>query len=119
MRNGIHLVRWLVGLGLCASLVAGCATDSQKSPELGELKLSQRVWDHYQRYLRDMGTTGSGAFAVSRDGRSSFYSYCPGVGCITGATYKQEAIKGCQSQGSQCVIFAYDSEIVVKYKVSE
>ena len=118
MRNAIRLVHLPAAFGLCASLVAGCAAGSQKSTELGELKLSQRVWDHYQRYLRDMGATGSGAFAVSRDGRSSFYSYCPGVGCISGATDKQEAIKGCQSQGSECVIFAYDSKVVVKYEVN-
>ena len=34
------------------------------------------------------------------------------------STYKQEAIKGCQSQGSECVIFAYDSKVVVKYEVN-
>lgn len=111
-RKAVFQAVLLCGLGL-----AGCATGSRNDSPVGEVSISGSTWDYYQQYLRDMGPAGRGAFAVSRDGRSAYYFYCPGVGCVSGADYKHGALKGCESKGQDCVIFAYGSDILVKYRI--
>jgi hypothetical protein len=116
MQMGGWIAARSAGLMLCAGL-AGCATGTAGSKPAGELTVTKETWAYYQQYLRDIGTTSAGAFAVSADGGSAFYFYCPDVACVNRANYKQRALKGCESFGRDCVIFAYGADIVVKYRV--
>jgi hypothetical protein len=106
-----------VGLGLTACATGSGHGASGKSLPDGGLKLHASTWDYYQQYLHDIGSAGTGAFAVSVDGRSAFYNYCPGVGCIRSADYRYQAMKGCEAYGQDCVIFAFDRDILVPYQV--
>ena len=112
--NRFRLLSIALGLSL-----AGCTAATSGHAPIDEVTLQSSTWDYYQQYLRDIGPTGRGAFAVSRDGGSAFYFYCPGVGCIGSADYRYQAIKGCEQDGKECAIFAFGSDIVIKYKVSK
>lgn len=114
-RQWVALIALTVGLTL-----AGCAIGHGGSGSTvpdGGLKLTAGTWDYFQHYLRDIGSTGSGAFAVSTDGHSAYYAYCPGVGCIAGADDRYKAMKGCEGFGKDCVIFAFGRDILVPYEV--
>lgn len=115
--------QWFARIALAVSLgQAGCVTGSGHGgsgstvPD-GGLKLHASTWDYFQHYLRDIGSAGTGAFAVSTDGRSAFYDYCPGAGCIRSADYRYQAMKGCKGYGKDCVIFAFDRDILVPYQI--
>lgn len=102
-----------------ALLLAGCQPQAGRvNLEADEkIQISQAVWDHYQEYLRDVGSA-RGAFTVTADGRTSNYSYCPVTnGCWSQINYSHEAIKSCQQDGMECVVFARNSTIVVDYEV--
>ena len=119
----IRIATWLapialaVGFGLTACATGSGHGGSGSTVPDGGLKLPSATWDYFQTYLRNIGSTGRGAFAVSTDGRSAFYNYCPGVGCIGSADYRYQAIKGCEAYGTDCVIFAFGTDILVPYQV--
>jgi hypothetical protein len=106
-------------VALLALALSACATGSGSGTYTGQISITKETWAYYEQYLRDIGTTSAGAFAVSGDGRSAYYFYCPDIACINRANYKQRALKGCAAFASDCVIFAYGREIVVAYKVEE
>jgi hypothetical protein len=59
-------------------------------------------------------------FAVSKDGLTSWYSYCLDYNCQETQSYRMEAIKRCEGQaGSACMIFAVEDEIQVDYRVGD
>ena len=85
----------------------------------GTLKLSQETMETVIMYMYGAGNTkysGDGKrknnpliMAVSEDGRSYFYTYCPAIyhdGCVPPSVGR--VIKGCEkfSNGSPCYIFA-------------
>ena len=93
----------------------------------GEIKLSQDTMEFLIMYMYGAGnkkysgnakrTHDPTIMAVSEDGRSSYYSYCPAeyhYGCTPPNSYK--IIKGCEkySNGSPCFIFAKKRRIVWK-----
>jgi hypothetical protein len=48
--------------------------------------------------------TRPGAFAVSPDGRNSFYTWCDDTACMT-ANYSYPALRGCQGlAGTECLV---------------
>ena len=56
------------------------------------------------KYLRIVKSTRPGAFAVSADGRDSFFTYCEEISCAA-PSYTQPALRGCQSySGAPCTI---------------
>lgn len=82
--------------------------------------VSRRVWSYYQEYLRDIGSTRAGAFAITKDGTGAYYVYCPGQHCIAGTTYRHKAIQSCQREyGTDCVAFADRDDILISYTLSE
>ena len=93
----------------------------------GEIKLSQNTMEFLIMYMYGAGskkysgnakrTHDPTIMAVSEDGRSSYYSYCPAeyhYGCEPPKSYR--IIKGCEkySNGSPCFIFAKKRRIVWK-----
>jgi len=83
------------------------------------IEISDRVWGSFQEYLREIGSTNPGAFAVTRDGSSSYYVYCPEFRCVSGQTYRHEALRRCEDMsGRECVLFALLDDIVIPYKLA-
>lgn len=90
----------------------------------GELKLSKQSMEHLMMYMYGAGNTEYSwtskkknkpdVFAVSKDGKSSFYMYCPYSQCMD--PNLPQVIKSCEknSNGSPCNIMALKRRIVWK-----
>ena len=102
----------LIGLTLLLLLSVSGAQAAEK------LRIEPSVWTHYQEYLRTIGSTKSGAFAVTADGQGSFYTYCPGhcVGKSYGTVVK---LKCEEAYETDCVLFAVRDDIRVEYEIRE
>ena len=87
-----------------AAPVAGCAATAQTPPSGTPIAISPATEGALAAYLRTVKLTRPGAFAVSPDGRNSFYTYCNDTACMT-SNYSTPALRGCQSlAGTQCII---------------
>jgi hypothetical protein len=103
-----------------AGLLAGCPSQEGRiTLAPGEkFRISREAYDTFQNeYLREVGSTNRGAFAVGEHGFGTAYSWCPGTNCVGGASYSYDAIRLCEESGIKCVIFARDDEIVVPYEI--
>jgi len=82
-------------------------------------KIDPQVWGWYQQYLRNIGNGNKpGAFAISKDGRSAFYSWCEDIRCVAGPTYSQDALNACERRyDTECVVFAVRDDIKVDYEI--
>lgn len=81
------------------------------------IEISESTYGNYQKYLKTIGSTKKGAFAVSSDGFNSFFSYCYDPSCIA-TSLSQQAITECQSlTGMECVLMAYGREVRIEYTV--
>lgn len=106
-----------IALLLASLAITACASGGTKG---GTRTITNEAWGHYQSYLADIGPTNPGAFAVSEDGRYSFYVYCRDVRCASGTTYKHDAMRRCRDLSKQeCYVFAFRRNIEVSYKVAE
>ena len=102
----------LTGLTLMLVLSVTGAQAAEK------FRIEPSVWSHYQEYLRTIGSTKSGAFAVTTDGQASFYTYCPGH-CV-GTSYGTVATTRCEEEyDSDCVLFAVRDDIRVEYEIRQ
>jgi len=89
----------------------------------GELKLSKKIMTEVLMYMYGASNPkySDGAnkknkpmiMAISQNGKSSYYYYCPYASCETG-NYAYKSIKKCEgrSNGSPCFIFAKKRKIV-------
>ncbi len=103
-----------IGL-LCLFLPAAAA--AQEIGE-GELWLHESVWGYYQQFKQDQ----DGAFfAVSTNGVSAGYSYCPGGFDCWPLEGKREAVQACESDHSDlpgtCYVFASANRVLWKGQV--
>ena len=74
------------------------------------IEITEEVFGNYQKYLKTIGSTRKGAFAVEEDGYSSYFTYCSDPSCIS-TSLTQEALNGCAAlDGHKCVILAYGRE---------
>jgi hypothetical protein len=105
----------VVALGLAAAIVNGCAgPDVAPAPE-GPIVITRQTDAELTAYLRKVRTTRPGAFAVSPDGRNSFYTWCDGQVCAV-SNYSIPALRGCQSlSGTPCVILYVREEARLSY----
>jgi hypothetical protein len=102
----------LTGLILLLVLGISAAQAAEK------YRIDPGVWSHYQEYLRTIGSTKAGAFAVTTDGQGSFYTYCPGH-CVA-KSYGTIATRKCEeAYESECFLFAVRDEIRVDYEILE
>jgi hypothetical protein len=89
----------LVALGLAA-----CATEPQLPPSGQPIALSPATAGEITAYLGKIRAVRPGAFAVSPDGRNSFYTWCDDTACAT-TNYSFPALRGCQGlAGTECLI---------------
>lgn len=111
--------RALASRGLAAlALLLGAAGAPPAVFADGVYRIEGHVWDHYQTYLRTIGSTRPGAFAITVDGGASYFFYCQDIRCMPGSTYSHDAKQHCESAfGTDCVIFAVRDEIKVQYEI--
>lgn len=90
---------------LLALALAGCAAPQPAIPAGGTpIAISPATQGQLTSYLGRVKVTRPGAFAVSADGRDSFYTWCDGIACMT-HNYSAPALRGCQSlSGAPCVV---------------
>ena len=96
----------------------------------GELKLSKSTMNHLMRYLYGAGNSKYSGhakkknqpllMAISEDGNSSYYYYCPYVHCEIQSDEIFKAIKFCEksSNGSPCYLFAKKRSIKWKNSIN-
>ena len=95
----IPIVAAAAALGLAA-----CATEPQLPPSGTPIALSPATQGELTAYLQRVKVTRPGAFAVSPDGRNSFYTWCDDTACAT-ANYSFPALQGCRSlAGTECLV---------------
>src|SRR5687768_1224703 len=81
------------------------------------IEISESTYANYQKYLKTIGSTKKGAFAVSSDGFNSFFSYCTDPSCIS-TSLSQQALNECQSlTGMECLLMAYGREERMEFTV--
>jgi hypothetical protein len=98
-----------------ALALSACTAAGNQS---GTKMIDGKVWGWYQEYQRAIAPSNPGAFAVSMDGSSAYYFYCQEIQCLSGGSYKREALKGCRNLANQdCYIFGFKNSIEVSYKI--
>jgi hypothetical protein len=114
---GVTMKKSIAGaaLALVLSIALGSGARAEK------YYIDHEVWGWYQQYLRAIGNGNKpGAFAISKDGRSAFYSWCEDIHCIAGPTYSQDALNSCEREyGTDCVVFAVRDDIKVDYEIED
>lgn len=97
----------LLGLTILAPLIAGCAGNGEavSEPASGApISISNATSGALTKYLALVRATRPGAFAVSADGRNSFFTWCEETVCRT-SNYSIPALAGCRGlAGQDCVI---------------
>lgn len=100
------------------AILAACA-QTRPAPAAGDdpLVLSQSTGRALQQYLAKVDTYG-GAFAVSPDGASSYYIYCPDVACSP-PLYGGIAKSQCHSlSGQDCYLLYVRNQPRIAYTVA-
>lgn len=93
-----------IALGLAAPVLGGCATPYAAPPPAEPIAITPQTSAALETYLRTVRVTRPGAFAVSPDGRNSFYTYCGNITCAV-TNYPFLALRGCHSlSGTPCVV---------------
>lgn len=90
-----------------AFTLAACQTNADFYGN-GPITLSNNVTDGFERYKKNFNP---GAFAISLDGRSAGWSYCPAGQC-GGSNSLMLAIHSCQESGKTCKIYAMGPTVV-------
>ncbi len=105
----------LSALAALAVLAACAGAETGGKP----LVISARTNDHLQQYLREVDAGRAGAFAVTEDGGSSYYSVCESGACNGQYNFSSEAIHGCEKYGQgRCVVLASNGLIKRSYTVA-
>lgn len=98
-----HFPKAVIALVL-AAMVSGCAGPSAAPPPDGPIAITRQTDAELAVYLRKVRVTRPGAFAVSPDGRNSFYTWCDNTVCAV-SNYSIPALRRCQSlSGTPCLI---------------
>ena len=95
---------------LAATALSACAAPNAAPPSGTSIAITPETNSEVSKYLRVVKATRPGAFAVSPDGRSSYFTYCDDIACAT-SNYTQPALRGCQSfSGAPCMILLVRNE---------
>jgi hypothetical protein len=94
----------IIAAALLALTLAACATQPAMPPSGAPVALSPATQGALAAYLAKVKATRPGAFAVSPDGRNSFYTWCDDTACVT-SNYSIPALRGCRGlAGTECVV---------------
>ena len=81
------------------------------------LDISEDTNANYQDYLKIIGSTKKGAFAVSENGVYSWFIYCTDANCIPDGIGR-DALAKCQSfSGQRCQLMAYGRDLRIPITV--
>jgi hypothetical protein len=109
-------------LAVLAPVVLGlsaCAAPNAAPPSRTPIAITPETNAEITKYLRIVKSTRPGAFAVSADGRDSFFTYCEDISCAA-PSYTQPALRGCQSySGAPCIILFSRKEPRVAFTRTE
>jgi hypothetical protein len=110
-------MRAFVAIAMAIGILA-CA-----NPAAAEtIKLHKQIWEAYQSYLKAIGSTKPGAYAVAEDGRAGAGWVCPDTRCTDMGRFSTEAKEACQKltdPGVKCVLFAVRDDIRIEYEIVE
>ncbi len=98
--------RILTAAGLLLGLAACAATDDRATAAAAgaPLSISNASSGELTKYLALVRVTRPGAFAVSADGKDSFFTWCDDTACKT-SNYSIPALNGCRAlSGQDCVV---------------
>lgn len=111
--------RVLGGLILALGVLSGLALPGGAARAEQVYQIDGEVWDHYQKYLDDIGHGRKpGAYAITTDGSGAFYFWCEEIRCMAGKAYSTDAKDRCEAEyGTECVVFAIRDEIKVRYEI--
>ena len=108
----VSVFRTLTAAALLLGLAA-CAASGERAydPATGApLSISNATSGELTRYLALVRVTRPGAFAVSADGKDSFYTWCDDTACKT-SNYSIPALNGCRAlAGQDCVVLYVRNE---------
>jgi hypothetical protein len=98
-------------IAIAASVaLTACAAPNAAPRSASPIAITPETGSEVAKYLRQVRSTLPGAFAVSPDGRNSYYTYCDEITCAV-TNYSQPALRGCQSlAGTPCVILYVRNE---------
>ena len=101
-------------------MLAGCAARAPQVPPSGApIALTPATQGELASYLAKVKVTRPGAFAVSPDGRDSYYTWCDDTACAT-SNYSFPALRGCQAfSGAPCVVLYVRHEQRLTYTRAE
>jgi hypothetical protein len=93
-----------IAIALLAALALGACAPTAAPPSRTPVAITPETNAEIAKYLRIVKSTRPGAFAVSQDGRDSFFTYCEEISCAA-PSYTQPALRGCQSySGAPCIV---------------
>jgi hypothetical protein len=102
---------------ILAIAVAACTAPAQSQSSGGSIAISPATQGEITAYLAKVKSTRPGAFAVSPDGRTSYYTWCDDTVCRI-STYSIPALNKCQSlAGAKCITLYVRNQQRVDYKV--
>lgn len=103
-------IRTITATLLSALALAACAAPTTAPTSATPIAITPETNAEVTKYLRIVKATRPGAFAVSPDGRNSFFTYCDEVACAV-SNYSQPALRGCHSlAGTPCVVLYVRNE---------
>lgn len=110
MPHAPKIAATLLAPALLALGLAACAAPYAAPQSASSIAVTPETNAEIAKYLRIVKSTRPGAFAVSPDGRNSFFTYCEEIACAV-SNYSQPALRGCQSfSGAPCVILYVRNE---------
>jgi hypothetical protein len=102
--------RTIAAVLLPALALSACAAPYAAPPSGTPIAITPETNAEISKYLRIVKATRPGAFAVSPDGRNSFFTYCEEISCAA-PSYAAPALRGCQSfSGAPCTILYVRNE---------
>jgi hypothetical protein len=102
--------RTIATLLFAAVALAACAAPNAAPRPAAPIAITPETSSEVANYLRLVRTTRPGAFAVSPDGRNSYFTWCDEISCAA-PSYAQPALRGCQSlSGTPCVLLFVRNE---------
>jgi hypothetical protein len=104
--------------GALALGLAGCAPANLYKPAPGQkMPIAASTYQGFKDYQALIGSTHSGVFAVSEDGRFYEAYWCDDIRCMDDSSVAHKAIVECGKYGSKCYVFANRNTIQVDYEV--
>jgi len=99
------LIRFSTIAALMALGLSACTPAEPQLPPSGQpIALSPATQGEITAYLQRVKVTRPGAFAVSPDGRNSFYTWCDDTACAI-TNYSFPALQGCRGlAGTDCLV---------------